>query len=279
MIPRWLHPLALAGVLGAASCAPSLSTFQPAHVAPKGHVQAGAGLEIGVPVGAITDAIDQGKLLADRAQSGEPITDDERWQIFDAGVNLILNAPAVGPHLGLAYTLIHRLELSVRYAGTAWRLGGRFQLLDRLTAPFDMVVGLGVSRSSYKFPLADSIPVLKLDDFQRWQFDVPLLIGTSRDWVRVWVGPRFVLTSFDTRLTLVLPSETQVASFEGTAYYAGGQGGVALGYRKVFVGFELTIAQAVGTAHLTSVGLQPPTHDTRVTGLVIYPSFGLMGEF
>jgi hypothetical protein len=278
MRSAWPYHLPL-GILLTASCAPSLSTFQPAHVPPKGHVQVGAGLEIGIPVGAITDAIEQGKQLADRAQAGQALTDDERWQIFDAGVNLVLNAPAVGPHLGLALTIINRLELSLRYAGTAWRLGGRYQLLDRLTAPFDMVAGVGISRSSYKFPLADSIPVLKLDDFQRWQIDVPLLIGTSRDWVRVWMGPRFVVTSFDTRLTLVLPSETQVASFEGTAYYLGGQGGVAIGYRKVFVAFELTIAEALGTAHLTSVGLQPPTHDSKVTGLVIYPSFGLLGEF
>ena len=57
-------PRALLVFLLASGCATSLSGFQPAHVAPKGHVTAEAGFDVSVPTGTITKAIDAGKTLA-----------------------------------------------------------------------------------------------------------------------------------------------------------------------------------------------------------------------
>jgi hypothetical protein len=277
--------LGLVAVIGVgAGCAPSLSTFQPAHVAPKGHLSAGAGFEAGVPIGAFSTVLDTAKDLSRKATADPPVplTADEKWRILDAGVNLVLVTPSFGPHFGVNYTPIDRLEVGVRRAGSAWRGGVRYQILDHTTGPFDLTVGLGVSRFSYEFPISDQIPVLKLDDFSRWQFDVPALIGTSRDWFRVWIGPKFLFTSFDTRLRLVLPSETTVATFDGTAAFVGGQGGFAVGYRRLFLALELTMGNTFGTAHLRA-GIPDPatptTHDTKVSSFTVFPSLGLMGEF
>jgi hypothetical protein len=268
--------LALAAGI-AVGCAPSLSTFQPAHVAPKGHFSAEVGLEGGVPVGAFSDLIDAGRTLAD-AGKNRMLTSDEKWKIFDAGVNLALTMPSIGPHFGVAYTPLDRLEVAVRYAGSAWRGGARYQLLDHTTGPFDLTVGLGVSRFTYEFPISDQIPVLKLDDFSRWQLDVPILVGTSRDWFRVWAGPKLLLTTFETQLTLSLPNDTTLARFDGNAGAFGGQAGFAIGYRRLFFAVELTLAEAFGTAHLTAPLLNPMTHDTNVSSFTIFPAFGLMGE-
>ncbi|HVZ72845.1 MAG TPA: hypothetical protein VHJ20_10765 [Polyangia bacterium] len=259
-------------------CAPSLSTFQPAHVAPRGRIAASVGLEGGVPTGAFTSLVDAGKALAARGQNGEALSDDDKWRIFDAGVNLALTLPSFGPHLLIGYTPADHLEVSVRYAGSAWRLGARYQLLDHDTGPFDFTVGLGVSRFAFAFPISDQIPVLKLDDFSRWQLDVPILVGTSRDWFHVWAGPKILLTTFSTEMTLSLPGDVTVARFDGTAGAFGAQGGFAIGYRRMFVAFELTLAEAFGTAHLSAVGLAPPTHDAGVSSFTIFPSVGLMGE-
>jgi hypothetical protein len=258
-------------------CAPSLSTFQPAHVAPKGHVTAEVGLEGGVPVGAFTTLLDEGKTLAKQGANGQPLSNEQKWQIFDAGVNLLLLTPSFGPHVGVAYVPIDHLEVGVRYAGAAWRLGARYQLADHVSGPFDLTVGLGVSRFAYEFPLSDQIPGLSLEDFSRWQIDVPVLIGTSRDWFRVWAGPKLLFTTFSTALKLTLPSDVTLASFDGTGAFVGAQGGFAIGYRKLFVGFELTLAEAFGTAHLTA-NLAPTTRDTDVSSFTIFPSVGLMGE-
>lgn len=268
------------GVVGVGpGCAPSLSTFQPAHVAPKGHIAAEAGLEGGLPVGAFSNLVDAGKTLASRGANGEKLSDGDKWKIFDAGVNLALTMPSIGPHVAVAYTPVDRFEIAVRYAGSAWRGGARYQILDHTTGPFDFTVGVGVARFSFEFPISDQIPVLKLDDFSRWQVDVPILVGTSRDWFRVWAGPKILLTTFETQLTLSLPNnDTTVARFDGKAGALGGQAGFAIGYRRLFFAVELTLAEAFGTAHLTAPLLNPPTHDTSVSSFTIFPAFGLMGE-
>lgn len=260
-------------------CAPSLSTFQPAHVAPKGHVSVSSGVEGNVPVGAFSTLIDVGKGLAQKGENGQPLSADDKWKIFDAGVNLLLLLPSVGPHVAATYVPVDRFEIGIRYAGSAWRAGARYQLVDHERGPFDLTVGLGVSRFSFSFPLSDQIPGLSLDDFTRWQLDVPVLVGTSRDWFRVWAGPKLLVTTFSTELRLTFPNDVTVASFDGKAAFVGGQGGFALGYRRLFFAFELTLAEALGTAHLTSIGLAPPTHETSLSSFTIFPSLGVMGEF
>ena len=54
-------------MLGLAGCAPSLATLQPANVAPAGHFQMTAGMEVAVPTGTIIRSIDAGKSLGDTA--------------------------------------------------------------------------------------------------------------------------------------------------------------------------------------------------------------------
>jgi hypothetical protein len=259
-------------------CAPSLATLQPAHVAPKGHVQAVAGFEIGVPTGTIARTVDVGQSLGKQAQSRQ-LTDAEVIQIFDAGVNWVSSPPSVGQHFAVAYTLVDRVEVEIRYAGGGWRLGGRYQVLDRASGPFDMVLGFGAARSTVEVPLSDQIPYLTNRDFKRWTFDLPALIGTSRDWFRTWVGPRILYSRFEAGLTAALPmNPVEAAALEGHALYVGGQGGVAVGYRHAFIGVELTLAELFGSAS-ASTTVSIPAHSTDISGFVVYPAMALMVEF
>jgi len=266
-------------LLGA--CAPSLSTFHTAAVPPKGHFAAAVGLEGSIPIGSIMDAIDAGKTMAKQAESGQSLTTEEKWAVFDAGMQLLLSPPSIGYHLSISYVPIERLEMSLRYAGKALRLASRYQLLDRSTGPFDLSAGVGVSRFTYAIPFSDKIPLLTVDDFKRWQIDVPLLLGMQNRWLRVWTGPRFVATFFDSVMHLDLMVEDPVlASMSGKAFYVGGQGGIGFGYRWVFVAFELTITRVIGSARFDApVIVDAPSHSLDLSGFVIYPSFGLMGEF
>jgi len=237
-------------------------------------------MEGSIPTGSPLAVIDAGTNISDRIRKNESVTSDEKWQVFDAGMQLLLNPPSFGYHLRLAYVPVERLEVSLRYTGSALRLASRYQLLDRASAPFDLSAGIGISRFTYVIPFLDKIPVLKLDDFTRWQIDVPLLIGMQNDWFRAWVGPRFVATFFDTALHLDLVVEDPVlASMSGTAYYVGGQGGLGVGYRWLFVAFELTITRVVGSARFDAPAItDEPVRTVDLSGFVIYPSFGLMGE-
>jgi len=266
-------------VLPLAACAPSLATMQPAHVAPKGHVQATAALEVGIPTGTISKVVDAGKTLAEAAQSGMALTGDQQRQVSEAGVNLVASPPSFGQHFMIAYTLIDKLELNLRLAGGGWRGGARYQLLSHETGPLDFTVGIGVARSSVEIPLEKVIPILAIDDFTRTTVDLPILVGTSRNWFRAWAGPRFLYSRFSTALRLTAPgAEAELATFKGSATYIGGQGGIALGYKYVFLAFELTMTQMFGSAKAEASSVVELT-SFDFSGFIIYPAFGLIGEF
>ena len=75
-----------------------------------------------------------------------------------------------------------------------------------------------------------------------------------------------------------MPDEVQTAIFVGSAFYYGGQGGVAVGYRKVFFGGRVDDGPAfrVGDRH-QHAGV--PTRTPSISGFVTYPALALMGEF
>src|SRR4029077_20149910 len=171
----------------------------------------------------------------------------------------------------------------------AWRLGSRYQFLRHEDGPFDMTLGVGGSRQAVEIPLASNADqILTIDDFTRYTVDAGLLIGTSRAYYRVWAGPKFVYSRFDMGMRLAVPpgvSQPDLATFSGNGIYYGGQGGIAVGWKYVFFAFELTLAELSGKATVTSIlgprsgGADPIAHDTDVSGFVVYPAFGLIGEF
>jgi hypothetical protein len=259
-------------------CAPSLAGLRPAEVAPKGHVQATAGVEVGIPTGTLARTVDVARDLAHAAATRQ-ITDAEKLQLFEAAASFVSSPPSVGPHFSVAYSVREETEVNVQYAGGAWRLGGRFQALTRKTGPFDLVAGLGVSHSGQFFSLADVLPVVHVNGIQRWTIDLPILLGTSRSWLRVWGGPKLAYTHVSAGIELdLVDSQRAAATFTARGLYWGGQGGFALGYRALFLGFELTALQLLGSADLSStVTVQRTNLD--ISGWVVTPAFALMGEF
>ena len=270
--------LALLGLVaaGGLGCAPSLSTFQPAHVADKGHAQVALGAEVSIPTATIDKVVNQAKPLTEAARTRD-LTVEEQRKVFEAGINLAANPPSGGVLASGAYVPVRNLEVNLRYASSAWRLGARYQLLERARAGVDLTLGAGFSRYKYQFPVGDQIPFLRLEDFVRWQLDVPLQIGQAGSWYRWWAGPKAMFTSFETTLQIAAPFyKSEVASFRGTGGYYGGQAGIALGYKYAFLAFELTMAQLFGHADTTLLG---SSVRTNVDSFVVFPTFGLLGEF
>jgi hypothetical protein len=281
MRPLFFFFLGLLGALSV-SCAPALSSFQPAHVAEKGHFQAEIGMDVAIPTGTIASVVEGGITLANAAEN-EELTQAERKVLFDAGTALALNPPSVVQHIGLAYTVLPNWELNLRYSVSAIRLGTRYQILKNKKHKVDLSVGAGVARYVLEFPVSSILDIVELDDYERWQFDFPIQIGKSGDWYRVWGGPRIMFTTFGTALTMNLPAftgyggEIELASFSGTGAYVGGQVGAALGYKYVFFAVELTLAQLFSGGSLDAFGQRGLNVD--LDSFLVYPSFGLMGEF
>jgi hypothetical protein len=264
--------------LAATGCAPSLATMQPARVGPQGSVQVTAAMEVAIPTGTISRTLDVATTISDRALNGDPISEADRQQLFTAAVNVLASPPSLSPLFAVAYAVRDRIEVGLRYAGQGWRLGARYQPLRHEDGPFDLVVGAGVARSAYKIPLAEFISVLEVDDFTRWTIDVPVTVGASRSWFRTWIGPKLVYSRFDTAVRLVIPNEVpEVVSFDGHSTFIGGVGGVALGYRNLFFGIELTVGRLSGST-ATALSTAGVLRSADVGGTVVYPAFGLMGE-
>jgi hypothetical protein len=258
--------------------------MQPAHVAPKHHAQAEFGMDVSIPTGTILQAIDAVDTLVGGAYEQRDLTDGEVQQLYKAGAALVLNAPGPTTHVGVGFTVVDNVEVSLRYATSSLRLGGRYQFLNKAKHKVDATVGLGLGYYVLGFPLGDALKIIELKDFTRFQLDVPLVFGTHGNWYRVWAGPRFMYTRFGTELEVAIPSipgvtsgRAELASFGGNAFYVGGQGGVAVGYKYVFLAFELTVVRLIMESDLVVLGKNVANFDLGSN--IVYPAIGLMGEF
>lgn len=272
--------------LAATGCSTALSSFNPAHVPRKHGVHAEMGMDVSVPTGTISKSIDAGERLADSAQN-QTISREDQIQLFDAGVNLALNPPSVLQHIGIAFAPIARTEVSLRFVGGGWRVGGRYQLLEQgVNSTWDLTVGLGGMRQSYSFPIDNVLDIVQLRDFNRFTVDVPIAFGRRGSWYRFWGGPRLLWTTGHTEMTLNLPrvSQALLATANSSGVYYGVQSGFAVGYKKVFFGFELNLVQFQGSGTLTAMTiadgqLTETTRTVDLSGFVVYPGVALMGEF
>jgi hypothetical protein len=273
---RWIG-LVLALSTG---CATSLSSFQPAHVAPKGHVTAEGGVDVSIPTGTIVTTIDTGKTLA-RAARSRMLSEDERLQVFAGGLNLALNPPFFVEHAGLNYVFAEGWEAGLRYAAGGWRVGVRRQVLRQEMTGYDLTIGVGLQRFSFGFPIDNVIDIVELDDFTRWNVDIPMVIGQRTDVLRWWAGPRMMLSSYSTRLEIAAPQtggavSRDVAQAAGQGLYLGAQAGAAVGYRWLFVALEFTFVRMVGDAHIDVFGRRTEA-DTGTW--ILYPGIAVLGEF
>lgn len=252
--------------------------MRPAHVAPKGHFQAELGMDVSVPTGTIAEVVEAGEALVTAADERD-LTDAEKKELYDGGIALALNPPSATYRMGLAYTPLENWDIALRYSISAIGLVSRYQILHAKKHGVDFSAGLGVSRYVYEFPVSSVLGIIELEDFTRWQFEIPLQFGVSGNWYRVWGGPRVMFTTFGTSLKLSIPfvKEVELGSFKGNGVYLGGQIGGALGYKYVFFAVELTMVELLSSGTLNALGNQ--LLDTKLNSFIIYPAFGLIGEF
>jgi hypothetical protein len=261
--------------LASFGCATTLSSFQPAHVAPRGHAQAEAGFDISYPASSLRDDLRAAEALQTAAQQ-RMLTDDERRAILAGGAALGLDPPAVIPHAGFAYSPFDEWEIGLRLAASGWRAGVRRQLVHQETSGFDLTIGAGVGRAAFTPPINDVLTTLDVTDYGRWNVDFPIAFGRRGSWYRVWGGPRILYSSTSQSFTLSLPNEPVVTgTISGSGLYLGGYAGVAFGYKSFFIGPELVLAEVIGSGTVSTLG---SSSDVPLNSFIVYPGFALMME-
>jgi hypothetical protein len=268
----------LAALCGA--CGVGLSSNQPAHVPRKGHAHVEVGVDVSYPTGTIPDVIDAAESV-EQATAKRAVTDDEKRRIFEGATAIAINPPAAVPHVGFDYGVAERWEVGLRLATSGVRLAARRQLLRQAEHGVDLSLGLGLGRALFTPPIHSVFESVTVDDFSRWNVDLPVALGRHDTWYRVWGGPRFLWSRVSQTMTLTLrdfgasePVRT-TGTVSGRAFYVGGYAGAALGYRSFFIGPELTVTYLFGSADVNALGGRDVV---SVRSWVVYPAFAVMGE-
>ncbi|MCK6535647.1 MAG: hypothetical protein L6Q84_21970 [Polyangiaceae bacterium] len=257
-------------------CAPALSTFVPAETTPEGHVRATGGLGLNVPAGQIDDAYEVAEALADRAET-QALTADEKDQLIIKTAGVMLNPPSATWEVQGRYGIHRRADVGLRHASGALRGDGRFTFL-KPSAEGDLAGSVGVGLAYYTFEIPVPPPmdsVIEIDDFRRYELDVPLLFGWSWEMAHVWFGPKLLISRYSTGMSARFVDEVRVVDVSGTNLYYGGQVGAAVGYKKVWLGLELTVAGLSGAAKI-DVPAAGRSIDAKFGGLVVYPTIGVL---
>lgn len=260
-----------------AACAPALSTLTPAPVAPHKHFRGAMGLGVSIPTGPLGDLFDRAEDLSDAVDEGRDLTDEEVGDLFESTTGLLLNLPSIVYEVQGRYGIAKRVDLGLRLAlPGAIRIDGRYQFILNPGRAFAASVGLGLTYYSLEIPVPPPIDeVIEVDDFTRFEVDIPVLLGWSGEIGHFWFGPKLVLATYGTQMTAHLGSDVELATVSGSSFYYGLQIGGAIGYKYVWLAFELTIAGMSGSADIDLDVLGVSLHPT-FRGAVFYPALGLI---
>ena len=280
-----LASLAAAMLLAASGCATSLSTRQTARTLDPGHFSADAAVGAGVPVGTIAQVAgvgtqQAGKLLdAVSTQTPYAVTDQDKQDLVSAAVALVVNPPSVGWEGGVRAGVLENLDLGLRYSVSALRGDVKYRFFQdaQPESRLDVAAGLAVSRYLFSSPAFEVLEFVKLDDFSRWDVEVPVYVSRQwGDWLHAYGAAKYIYsrTELDENLVATAEQATYLSGIDFQlsdtvhTHFIGATAGLKVGYRWVFLVAELTGGYALGSVRVLGA-------ERSLAGVVLYPSLGL----
>lgn len=288
--------LSLLVLLAATGCASNLSSMQTAKPLARGQLQVSGGVGLFAPAGQVVTAIDQGikqgKAIKASIESGQPyhLAEEDAQTLVSVGMALAVAPPGSSNELMIRAGLLEDnvLDMGLRLSTGSVRVDGKVRLLhsgDPLDSPlpehkrksFDVALGLGVSRHLFKSPVLDTLELIKIDDFSRWDVEVPLYMSVDfGDILKLYGAPKYIhsRTRLDQKLVDWSQFGEAVTGFDialpnrVTSQFYGASVGFALGYKYVHLYAELT----AGYTHCRPVILG---RERDLGGVTLYPSVGL----
>ncbi|MGZ3459325.1 MAG: hypothetical protein ACXU86_12580 [Archangium sp.] len=291
-----MKSLLLLVLLTATGCATSLSTMQTAKPLARGQVQVSGALGVFAPVGPLGSLIDQGviqgKAIKKAIDEGQPyhLAEQDAQKLLGVGMALAVAPPGPSNELMIRTGLLesNRLDVGLRLSTTSLRFDGKVRLAHGGTPEdsplpelqrksYDLALGVGVSRHLFQSPVLDALEVVKIDDFSRWDVEVPVYLSMDLgDIFKLYAAPKYIYsrTSLDSKLVDYAQQGKDVSGFdlalpaEVSSHFYGASVGFALGYKYVHLYAELTAGY---TACRPVLFGQP----RDLGGVTLYPSVGL----
>jgi hypothetical protein len=288
--------LSLLVLLAATGCASTLSTMQTAKPLAQGQFQVSGGMGAFVPAGQLVTVIDQGitqgVAIKKAIDSGEPydLAEEDAQRLLTVGLALAVAPPGTSNELMFRAGLLeaNTLDVGLRLSTSSARVDAKLRLLhggDPEDSPleelkrksYDLALGLGVSRHYFRGPVIEALQVVKLDDFERWDLEVPLYMSVDfGDIFKLYAAPKYIYssTSLDQKLVNYAQFGKNVTGFdialpaEVSSHFYGASAGFALGYKFVHVYAELT-------AGYTWCRPRVFGQARDLGGVTLYPSVGI----
>ncbi|HZH17759.1 MAG TPA: hypothetical protein VE057_25630 [Archangium sp.] len=288
--------LLLLVLLTATGCASTLSTMQTAKPLAQGQFQVSGAVGVFTPVGQlgtlINEGIRQGEAIHDTVRSGAPyhLEESEAQRLLGVGMALAVAPPGPANELMIRTGLLesNTLDVGLRLSTTSVRFDGKVRLVhggtpedsslpDYQRKSYDLAIGVGYSRHLFKSPVLDALEIVKIDEFSRWDLEVPVYLSMDLgDIFKLYAAPKYIYsrTSLDSRLVDVSQEGQDVSGFdlslpaEVTSHFYGASVGFALGFRYVHLFAELTGGYT---------DCRPVVFGQRrdLGGVTLYPSIGI----
>lgn len=284
---RTARLLAALVATSATACATTLTTLTTAETLAEGEMQVAVGagyyLGLGPLVKTISAAADEAERLQQAAQGGgHPApTEEQKVTLLEAGLGLALTPPSPMFEASLRYGLFDGMDVGARWAPTSWHLDVKWRAWQGRVGPARAALALapGGSRSSFSGTALDLLEYVQIDDFSRWDVEVPLFFSLSFGEVfKAYSALRGMWSrySLDEKLLAAQAVAGAVAGepievlhdTAGSIVHAGGTLGVAVGYKVMYLFVETGVHQVWHSVQLFGRTLD-------LGGLVIYPAAGL----
>jgi hypothetical protein len=288
----------VSAVLLSTGCASTLSTLQTARPVEPKHFQITAGYGAYLNTGTVAQVVEAGvnqvKVIKRAYDTQEPyaLNSGEQRQLLSAGVALIVFPPSYSFEISARTGLMDNWDVGFRYSTNAVRLDTKYRLFHEdngqslgngcpevTTDPsecrsFDVAIGLGVSKHLFSGFLFEVLEFVKLDDFSRWDIEVPLYISKEFGEVfKLYGAPKYVYshTKLDEKL---VEASNAMGTVQGLdvrlpesihSHFVGATGGLAIGYKHVHLMLEIT-------AGYTFAKVPVLGEERDMSGVTLYPA-------
>lgn len=273
--------------LASTGCASSVHQLQRAKALDKWQVEVVVGSALPIATNLYDAALDAIDTLEPRVKAansgGSALTAAEARSLVRSSLTIVLFSPLPTTELSGRLGLGHGFDVGLRKSGPRTQLDGKWQALNAQKHGFDGALSLAVGRhsdpaASVLSSVSDIFDKLSLLDYSRTDLTVAALF--SRDfgevfavtgalfWTRSWIS---VESKIDEALVQVGVQTSDLIN-AGPFQQIGGVAGLRVGYRYVWLTFELAVAR---------IGFAPTILAQRVDldGWLVSPALGLVGRF
>ncbi len=272
-------------------CATTLSTLDTARPTPVGKVRFDVGRGVHLPVGSIVKgaaAATSGAVQSIRAGKAT-ISPEDAERLYEAGLATAINLPSDNLEFMVRTGLMEDVDVGLRYSVTALRLDLKYRFfhagVDDLGKNHNLSIGVGVSKYLFNNPVFEALEYVKIDDFSRWDVEVPLLYSWEyKSYFAFYGGFKYIFTSFelDPNLYEIQKHVSNMAniapltdSVRSSMHLFGGTIGLAGGWKHVWIYTELTAGYTYLRPSLYSF-VDGKSRQRNLDGFSVYPAIGVV---